>query len=72
MPSPAGYSRRDGESDDSDVAHGFRTFADYRIRILLADGTRPWRRRRQPPSRSSSRVLPEEGKTNCRFHGRFT
>ncbi|WP_432507214.1 ISL3 family transposase [Kineococcus arenarius] len=29
------------------LAHGFRNFANYRIRILLAaDGTRPWRRRR--------------------------
>ena len=27
------------------LAHGFRTFAHYRIRILLAaDGTRPYRR----------------------------
>ncbi len=30
------------------LAHGFRNFANYRIRILLAaDGTRPWRRRRR-------------------------
>jgi transposase len=30
------------------LAHGFRNFANYRIRILLAaDGTRPWRDRRQ-------------------------
>lgn len=29
------------------LAHGFRNFDNYRIRILLAaDGTRPWRRRR--------------------------
>jgi transposase len=30
------------------LAHGFRNFTNYRIRILLAaDGTRPWRRRRR-------------------------
>ncbi|MEZ0167059.1 ISL3 family transposase [Kineococcus sp. LSe6-4] len=30
------------------LAHGFRNFANYRIRILLAaDGTRPWRTRRK-------------------------
>ena len=30
------------------LAHGFRNFANYRIRILLAaDGSRPWRRRRR-------------------------
>ena len=30
------------------LAHGFRNFGNYRIRILLAaDGTRPWRRCRR-------------------------
>ena len=30
------------------LAHGFRNFTNYRIRILLAaDGSRPWRRRRR-------------------------
>lgn len=30
------------------LAHGFRNFGNYRIRILLAaDGSRPWRRRRR-------------------------
>jgi len=30
------------------LAHGFRNFGNYRIRILLAaDGTRPWRRHRR-------------------------
>ncbi|WP_432506683.1 ISL3 family transposase [Kineococcus arenarius] len=30
------------------LAHGFRNFTNYRIRILLAaDGTRPWRHRRR-------------------------
>jgi transposase len=40
------------------LAHGFRNFTNYRIRILLAaDGTRPYRR---PPTKSRSADEPTQ------------
>jgi hypothetical protein len=42
------------------LAHGFRNFTNYRIRILLAaDGSRPYRRRPREPKSDLPAAPPE-------------